>query len=58
YQKELTCSFANHEYGISKENFYEILIVAHKVSFTKANIQSGFSNTGLVPVNRSIIISK
>ncbi|RPB03738.1 hypothetical protein L873DRAFT_1668632, partial [Choiromyces venosus 120613-1] len=58
YQKELTHWFENHEYGVSKENFYEILMVAHRASFTKANIQSGFLNTGLVSVNRSIIVSK
>jgi len=58
YQKELTHRFERHEYGVSKENFYEILMIARRTSFTPSNIQSGFRNTGLIPVNRDIVISK
>jgi len=58
YQKELTRSFEKHEYGVSKENFSEILMIARRASFTPSNIQSGLRNTGLVSVNRNIVISK
>ncbi|RPA89270.1 hypothetical protein L873DRAFT_1585778, partial [Choiromyces venosus 120613-1] len=58
YQKELTRRFERHEYGISKGNFYEILMTACCASFTIENIQSGFRNTGLSPINRSIVIAK
>jgi len=58
YQKELTRRSERHEHGVSKENFYEILMIARRASFTRSNIQSGFRNTGLVPVDRTIILSK
>ncbi|RPA89435.1 DDE-domain-containing protein, partial [Choiromyces venosus 120613-1] len=58
YQKELTQRFERHEYSISKVNFYEIIMIAGCASFTIANIQSGFQNTGLCPVGQSIVITK
>jgi len=33
-------------------------MIARRASFTPSNIQSGFRNTGLIPVNRDIVISK
>ncbi|RPA92449.1 hypothetical protein L873DRAFT_1566000, partial [Choiromyces venosus 120613-1] len=58
YQKELTHHVERHEYGVSKENFYEILMITWRASFTLTNIQSRFCNTGLVPINRNIVLSK
>ncbi|RPA97056.1 CENP-B protein, partial [Choiromyces venosus 120613-1] len=58
YQKELTRRFEGHEYGMSKESFYEILMIARRASFTPSIIQSGFGNTGLVPINRNIVLLK
>ncbi|RPA95641.1 hypothetical protein L873DRAFT_1697373, partial [Choiromyces venosus 120613-1] len=58
YQKELTYYFKRHKYSISKDNFYNILMVACRASFTMYNIQSRFQNTGLFPVNRDIVITK
>jgi len=58
YQKELTRRFERHEYGISKANFYEVLMTAHRAAFLVLNIQSRFCITGLYPTNRSIIIQK
>jgi len=58
YQKQLTYQFENHEYGVSKANFYEILMAARHDSFTASNIYSGFWYTGLIPVDRSVILRK
>ncbi|RPA89471.1 hypothetical protein L873DRAFT_1889312, partial [Choiromyces venosus 120613-1] len=58
YQRELTQRFERHKYGVSKDNFYEILIATRRTSFMLSNIVSGFRNTGLIPVNRDIILSK
>ncbi|RPA90162.1 hypothetical protein L873DRAFT_1821668, partial [Choiromyces venosus 120613-1] len=58
YQKGLTCPFERYEYDVSKENFYEILMIAWRASFMPSNIQSGFCNTGLIPINRNIVLSK
>ena len=33
-------------------------MIAGRASFTPSNIQSGFRNTGLVPVNRGLVIEK
>ncbi|RPA91849.1 hypothetical protein L873DRAFT_262972 [Choiromyces venosus 120613-1] len=33
-------------------------MIAWRASFTPSNIQSGFHNTGLVPINRNIVLSK
>ncbi|RPA92868.1 hypothetical protein L873DRAFT_138637 [Choiromyces venosus 120613-1] len=33
-------------------------MIAHRASFTQSNIQSGFLNTGLIPIKRNIILSK
>ncbi|RPA96836.1 hypothetical protein L873DRAFT_1693502, partial [Choiromyces venosus 120613-1] len=41
-----------------KRELLKIFIVAHQSSFTSENIQSGFRNTGLVLVNRDIVIAK
>ncbi|RPA94603.1 hypothetical protein L873DRAFT_1700902, partial [Choiromyces venosus 120613-1] len=58
YLKELTHHFKKYKYKFSKENFYEILMIACRASFTQSNLQSRFLNTGLVPVNRNIILLK
>ncbi|RPB02439.1 hypothetical protein L873DRAFT_1673859, partial [Choiromyces venosus 120613-1] len=54
YQRELT----QHEYRVSKDNFYEILMATRHISFMPSNITSSFQNTGLIVVNRDIILSK
>jgi len=58
YQRELTRRFERHDYGVLKQNFYQIRMTTHHASLIPTNIHSRFLNTGLVSVNRNIIISK
>lgn len=56
YRKELGNRFAHRQYGVSKNNFYEILAAVRPQAFSISNIQSGFWFTGLCPVDRTIIL--
>ncbi|PWW77623.1 DDE-domain-containing protein, partial [Tuber magnatum] len=58
YQKGLTKRFENHDYGIGKDNFYEVLVAARRQAFTTKNIISGFWNTGLIPTDGTIVLRK
>ncbi|RPA89363.1 DDE-domain-containing protein [Choiromyces venosus 120613-1] len=58
YQRELTKQFENHDYGIGKDNFYEIPMAARRQAFTPKNIISGFWNTELIPADGSIVLQK
>lgn len=56
YREEVRRRWAQREWGIGKENFFEIVSIARQKSFTAANIRSGFWNTGHIPVDKDIVL--
>ena len=56
YRRILQQRMEDGDYGVSKANFYSILLNARERAFTRSNIQSGFWWTGLIPVNMEIVL--
>ena len=55
YSDLLQAQYARGERGVWKGNFYKLLDRAQVKAFTSTNILSGFRNTGLWPVDFSIV---
>ena len=55
YSDLLQAQYAKGESGVWKGNFYKLLDSAQKKAFTSTNILSGFRNTGLWPINFSVV---
>ena len=58
YSTELKDRFENHERGVSKANFKNILAVARARAFTSENITSSFDACGIMPLNRRKILKR
>ena len=56
YRKVLPLRFENHEVGISKQNFYEIVSHAQAEALTEKNIRSRFWPAGIIPSDGETIL--
>ena len=55
---ELQQRFENHEVGVSKGNFYEIISNARLKALTSENIRSGFWSSGMIPSDGETILQQ
>jgi len=58
YRRELRSRFENHEVGVSKRNFYQIVSFARTQALTEHNIRSGFWYAGIIPSDGEIILQQ
>ena len=58
YRMELQQRFENHEVGVSKRNFYEIVSNARLKALTSENIRSGFWSSGMIPSDGETILQQ
>lgn len=58
YANILNEQYTSRFRGVGKSNFYMILSQARERAFTLTNIRSGFWHTGLIPIDREIVIRK
>lgn len=58
YSQILQSCYSSRLRGVGKSNFYLLVHAARAKAFSSANIRSGFWHTGLIPIDRSIVIRK
>ena len=58
YRMELQQGFENHEVGVSKRNFYEIVSNARLKALTSENIRSGFWSSEMIPSDGETILQQ